>query len=86
MILRNHGLLAWGPTLPKAFLTLWTLQRACDVQVAGAALGAAIPIAEDIQRRCVDEFAEGHPWAEFGLDVFEAMVRLVDRKDRSWRE
>src|SRR5678815_4490350 len=32
VILRNHGLLAWGPSVPEAFLTLWTLQRACDVQ------------------------------------------------------
>src|SRR5205085_8830175 len=44
MILRNHGLLAAGPTLPLAFVNLWTLQRACDVQVTQAPLGRAIPI------------------------------------------
>src|SRR5689334_9162616 len=28
MILRNHGLLSWGETIPEAFVRLWTLQRA----------------------------------------------------------
>ncbi len=34
VILRNHGLLSWGHGIPEAFMWLWTLQRACDVQVA----------------------------------------------------
>src|SRR2546427_11522703 len=34
VILRNHGLLSWGSDLPQAFVVLWTLQRACDVQMA----------------------------------------------------
>ena len=29
VILRNHGLLAWGQNLPQTFAILWTLQRAC---------------------------------------------------------
>ena len=41
VILRNHGLLAWGPSVPQAYLTLWTLQRACDVQIAASAAGSA---------------------------------------------
>jgi ribulose-5-phosphate 4-epimerase/fuculose-1-phosphate aldolase len=24
LILRNHGLLAWGETIPEAFMNLWT--------------------------------------------------------------
>ena len=39
MILRNHGLLTWGGTIAEAFLWLWTLQRACDVQIAATAAG-----------------------------------------------
>ena len=30
LILRNHGLLAWGETLPQALAHLWTVQRACE--------------------------------------------------------
>ncbi len=86
VILRNHGLLAWGETLPQTFLLLWTLQRACDVQVAGAALGPVIPVPESIQRRCAVDARKVSASAAFGQDAFDAMVRLVDRTDRSWRD
>ncbi len=39
LILRNHGLLAWGETLPQAFAHLWTMQRACEIQVAAKGMG-----------------------------------------------
>src|SRR5258707_6912835 len=42
MILRNHGLLAWGTIVAQAYLRLWTLQRACDVHIAAAHAAGAI--------------------------------------------
>jgi ribulose-5-phosphate 4-epimerase/fuculose-1-phosphate aldolase len=86
VILRNHGLLAWGPTLASTFYTLWALQRACDVQVAGAALGPVIPIPESVQQRCRRDAAVVNKDADFGRENFDAMVRLVDRRDPGWRE
>lgn len=44
VILRNHGLLTWSATIAEAFLWLWTLQRACDIQIAGSAAGKARPL------------------------------------------
>eukprot|EP01041_Mallomonas_annulata_P015707 gene15706-33181_t len=37
LILRNHGLLAVGPDIPTTFNRLWTLQRACEIQLASDA-------------------------------------------------
>jgi ribulose-5-phosphate 4-epimerase/fuculose-1-phosphate aldolase len=85
VILRNHGLLSWGPTLPMAFVRLWTLQRACDVQAAQAPLGAAIPVPESVAQQTV---ADSFQWdARFGAgqDVFDALVRRVDRIDSSYK-
>ncbi len=49
MILRNHGLLAVGSTLPAAFHALWRLQRACEIQVqCDNTPGGTIPISEDV--------------------------------------
>ncbi len=31
LVLRNHGLLSAGATLPAAFMRLWTLERACEI-------------------------------------------------------
>ncbi len=38
LILRNHGLLVTGRSVPETFRLLWLLQRACEVQVASAAI------------------------------------------------
>ena len=78
VILRNHGLLSWGTTVAQAFVTLWTLQRACEIQLAGAALGPTIPIPESIQRQASADALQFDPRHGGGQDVFDALVRLVD--------
>ncbi|HEX6017000.1 MAG TPA: class II aldolase/adducin family protein [Burkholderiaceae bacterium] len=86
VILRNHGLLSWGGTIEQAFAVLWTLQRACEIQVAGAALGPTVPISEATQRKCSADALQFDPEHGGGSDVFDAMVRLVDRSDPSYRD
>jgi ribulose-5-phosphate 4-epimerase/fuculose-1-phosphate aldolase len=45
LILRNHGLLVACPSIPEAFTTYWTLQRACEIQAtADAMAGDNLPI------------------------------------------
>jgi len=83
VILRNHGLLTWGPTVPEAFMLLWTLQRACDVQVATASAGAPNPIAEKVFEQTVRESGPGEK--RVCDDVFAAMQRMVDAKDPSYK-
>jgi ribulose-5-phosphate 4-epimerase/fuculose-1-phosphate aldolase len=84
LILRNHGLLTWGPSLPEAFMMLWTLQRACDVQIAASAAGALNPIRPEVFAQTVRESGPGEK--RTCEDVFAAMQRLVDAKDRSYRD
>ena len=84
VILRNHGLLAWGPSVPQAFLTLWTLQRACDVQIAAAAAGAIYPVRPEAIAVSVRESGQGEK--RTCEDVFAAMQRLVDARDPSYRD
>ena len=86
VILRNHGLLAWGATLPMAFAVLWTLQRACEIQVAGAALGPTVPIPEAVRRQASADALQFDPRLGGGRDVFDALVRQVDRIDPSYRD
>jgi ribulose-5-phosphate 4-epimerase/fuculose-1-phosphate aldolase len=85
VILRNHGLLAWGATLPLAFVRLWTLQRACDVQVAQAALGPAIAVTEAIAQKTTQDALQFDARFGGGQDVFDALVRQVDKVDTSYR-
>ena len=83
VILRNHGLLAWGPSVPEAFLLLWTLQRACDIQIASCAAGALNPIREAVFEQTVRESGPGEK--RVCDDVFAAMQRMVDAKDPSYK-
>ena len=80
MILRNHGLLGLGATVPLAFVNLWTLQRACDVQVAQAALGRAIPIPEPVAIKTTRDSFQFDAQFGAGQDVFDAMTRLMERR------
>jgi len=86
VILRNHGLLAWGHTVPQTFAILWTLQRACEIQMATFSMGTAIPVSEAVAERCTRDALQFNPNHGAGRDVFEALVRQVDRLDTSYRQ
>jgi ribulose-5-phosphate 4-epimerase/fuculose-1-phosphate aldolase len=86
VILRNHGLLSWGSTLAKAFVTLWTLNRACEIQLAATAMGPVIAIPEAVQRRSTEDSFQFRADFGAGQDVLDALTRLVDRVDGSYRE
>jgi ribulose-5-phosphate 4-epimerase/fuculose-1-phosphate aldolase len=85
MILRNHGLLAWGESVAEAYLRLWTLQRACDVQVAAAqAGGETLRLSRPVIDRMLAESGPGEK--RTCQDVFDALVRRVDARDPSYRD
>jgi len=83
VILRNHGLLAWGPSVSEAFMILWTLQRACDVQIATSGAGPIHPIRPEVFPQTV---REGGPAEKRTCDdVFAALQRQIDARDPSYR-
>ncbi|RZM11557.1 MAG: class II aldolase/adducin family protein, partial [Sphingomonas sp.] len=86
MLLRNHGILVMGRTLPEAFIKHWSLQRACEIQLATLSMGTPLEVSADTvavhQRDLHQAQAPGGP----GAADFAAMVRLVDRRDTSWRQ
>jgi len=83
VILRNHGLLTWGETLEEAFLWLWLLQRACDVQVAAASVGSLRHLTEPVLPQTRLEAAGKQ--SEVCKAVFDALVRKIDAVDDSYR-
>jgi ribulose-5-phosphate 4-epimerase/fuculose-1-phosphate aldolase len=85
VILRNHGLLSWGHSLSQTFAILWTLQRACEIQLATQSMGEPIPVPEAIAAKCTRDALQFNPHHGAGKDVFEALVRQMDRMDTGWR-
>ena len=86
LILRNHGLLSAGSTLPQAFALLWTLQRACEIQLATNALGGgAIPVSDAVAQKCTRDSLQFNPQFGAGRDIFDALRRLVDTRDTTYK-
>ena len=85
VILRNHGLLAWGETVSRAFTVLWTLNRACEIQVASAALGPPRAVSEEAQRSSARDALQFAPAFGAGRDVLAALTRTIDRIDPSYK-
>lgn len=86
LMLRNHGPVVLGRTLPEMFFSQWALQRACEIQLATLAMGPPIEVTAEViavhQRDASQVQAPGGP----GAADFAAWVRRIDKLDRSWRD
>jgi ribulose-5-phosphate 4-epimerase/fuculose-1-phosphate aldolase len=85
MLLRNHGTLTCGKTCADAFLRMYYLERACSMQVRALAGGAKINAAN----QGVPEKTAGQAEKAFdgpiGSLAWPALLRLLDRKDPSYK-
>lgn len=88
MMLRNHGLLTTGRSVPEAFLRLYRLERACQIQVDAAAAGTLNVIGDNLAAKSgadMDRFSEIESAVGIGDLEFAALVRKLDKVDSSWR-
>ncbi len=86
MMLRNHGPVVMGRTLPEAFIKYWVLQRACEHQIATLSMGKPISIGADVIAVHQRDIGQTAIPGGAGKAEFDAMVRRVDKIDRSWRD
>jgi ribulose-5-phosphate 4-epimerase/fuculose-1-phosphate aldolase len=86
LILRNHGLLTVGPSIPDAFLFMYALETACQTQIAAQAGGAELvqvpaAIVDGIKAQ-VEQVTKG-----MGGDLaWPGLLRKLDRQDPSYRD
>jgi ribulose-5-phosphate 4-epimerase/fuculose-1-phosphate aldolase len=86
LILRNHGLLTVGASIPDAFLFMYALETACQTQLAAQSGGAALTevnpaIVAGIQAQ-VEMVTKGMG----GELAWPGLLRKLDRRDPSYRE
>jgi ribulose-5-phosphate 4-epimerase/fuculose-1-phosphate aldolase len=76
LILRNHGMLVCGTNVFNAFRWMWTLQRACEVQLAADSLrGANVPLADPVRRACAADAAAFEPRESLERMLFTSVLR-----------
>ena len=85
LLLRNHGPVVMGHSLAQAFSLMWLVQRACEVQLATQSMGAVRRIATPVLEACVRDSLNFNPNFGAGQDAFDAMQRVVDAIDPSYR-
>ena len=86
LILRNHGLLTCGENVAEAFLSMYILQKACEVQIrAQAGGGELVPIAKPILDG-IRKASKTVTRQAGGMIAWPGILRKLDRIDPSWRE
>lgn len=77
MILRNHGLLAAGRTIPEAFVNIYYLERACQAQIKATSGGAELIFPPDeVRERTAKQF-ERPTALQYCERVWNSAVRLL---------
>lgn len=57
LVLRNHGLIATGPTAARMFNALFYMERACEIQVATLSMGQPVRLVEhDLARHVAQQY------------------------------
>ena len=86
LMLKNHGPVVMGKSLPDMFIKYWALQRACEHQLATMSMGQPIMVGQDVIAVHQRDLYMASPPGGSGRAEFDAMVRKVDKIDSSWRD
>jgi ribulose-5-phosphate 4-epimerase/fuculose-1-phosphate aldolase len=85
LVLRNHGLLTAGRTIPEAFSLMYYLDQSCRIQLDIMASGGKMLLVSDATgEKVAGQFERGGVPA--GQREWAALLRMLDRKDPSYRD
>lgn len=85
LMLRNHGPVVMDRTIPGMFVKMWSLQRACEIQVATLSQGEANVITQDVVEVHQRDLSVMASQSDAGALDFEAWKRRISRIDDSWK-
>ena len=84
LVLRNHGLLVVGKSIPDAFLSMYTFENTCRIQIDAQAGGELV----HIDARIMEGMAQVMKTVTAGQGAniaWPALLRRLDRLDASYR-
>lgn len=84
LMLRNHGLLTVGATIPDAFLAMYIFETTCQIQITAQAAGELIEVhpailngVKEVMQQASDGIGAQIAWP--------ALLRKLDRADQSYK-
>ncbi|WP_322047790.1 class II aldolase/adducin family protein [Paraburkholderia sp. J67] len=84
LMLRNHGLLTVGKTIPDAFLNMYIFETACQIQLSAQAGGELTLVDRDVMATA-SAAKDAQTDGVGGNFVWPALIRKLDRIDDSYR-
>ena len=86
MILRNHGLLSVGRTIPEAFVTMYWLERACQAQVFAVQSNLELSVPnKKVVETTNDRYKPGQR-RRIGELEWNGLLRLLERRYPGFRD
>lgn len=85
LMLRNHGLLTVGKTIADAFLSMYTFENTCQIQIAAQSGGRELT---QVHPQIIDGVSQALKVQTGGLGgafVWPSLIRKLDRVDASYR-
>jgi ribulose-5-phosphate 4-epimerase/fuculose-1-phosphate aldolase len=84
LMLRNHGLLTVGKTIADAFLSMYTFESTCQIQIAAQA-GGELTQVNPLIMKGVAEAMRVQSGGLGGAFTWPALLRKADRMDPSYK-
>jgi ribulose-5-phosphate 4-epimerase/fuculose-1-phosphate aldolase len=85
LVLRNHGLLTVGRTIADAFLSMYTFENTCRIQVDAQAGGSTLTQVNPLIIKGVAEASRVQTGGMGGAFVWPSLIRKLERTDDSYR-
>ena len=85
LMLRNHGPVVMDKTIQGMFVKMWSLQRACEIQVATLSQGEANVISQEVVDVHQRDLSVMSSQGAAGVLDFEAWKRRISKIDDSWK-
>ncbi|MGH7125308.1 MAG: class II aldolase/adducin family protein, partial [Stellaceae bacterium] len=86
MILRNHGLLVCGPSIPEAFNNIFRLERACQLQVMALSCNTELSMPPRDLVEATSRLYQPGVRRRFGVMEWPALLEKLDSIDPSFRD
>lgn len=86
LILRSHGLLTAGRNVAEAFLTMYLLEKACQIQLLAQSTGGELIQVPDTIIAGIQAAGEKVTRGLGGDLVWPSLLRKLDRRDSSFRD
>jgi ribulose-5-phosphate 4-epimerase/fuculose-1-phosphate aldolase len=86
VVLLNHGLLTLGPTIHGTLYRMYTMERACELELIARTLGESpVEIEDFVIDKAAERMRKRRDTSEYGLAEWRGLVRTVDRAGADYR-